>query len=481
MAHHGALYYPQRNGSTAGHPPPNHRPPPPRASQPTRRGQPSPTRTHTAHFLQLRSATTKRVLLEENKLRNRLEKLAQLHGGRTTNGAGLLGRPSLKAAEQAIVNWAPDDQAKACHVCHEMFGPALLARKHHCRLCGCIVCHRDTCSVMYDLTPTGSPQLSAATRSGTGGASPRPPISQNGSPAVRVCRRCASLLNRRNFIVDAIRSKTHTLTAYQTIVRYRGNVEKLLPKFDDLVLKLSHQIDLTETNIDYQIAARLRKDLLENLSNLDRASKNITKLKADTPSDRRLHTAIYQYCAQYLQQRMFSLSLLPKLLHGRTPTSSQRSPSVASVPNSARSPVGRRPPRSLPSQLAGSADSASQPAPPLPSRSDTDTSAAAAGPEPPHGLARRASVVSSIFSLFGMSGADTNSEAGSSLSRNATVEDLSAELDKLDVLREQRFLVEGYLREAVQHRKLEDAKSLRASLADLEAEITRIEAVIPTI
>lgn len=43
-----------------------------------------------------------------------------------------------RAAEQRIVKWEPDAEARKCRICAASF--SLSTRKHHCRLCGRIVC-----------------------------------------------------------------------------------------------------------------------------------------------------------------------------------------------------------------------------------------------------------------------------------------------------------------------------------------------------
>lgn len=43
-----------------------------------------------------------------------------------------------RAVEQSIVKWEPDNEVKKCRICQTSF--SLSNRKHHCRLCGRIVC-----------------------------------------------------------------------------------------------------------------------------------------------------------------------------------------------------------------------------------------------------------------------------------------------------------------------------------------------------
>ncbi|WAR51916.1 hypothetical protein PtB15_1B353 [Puccinia triticina] len=53
----------------------------------------------------------------------------------------LAARPgSLRAHEQAIVRWQDDTSAGDCTLCHTPFD--LRIRKHHCRLCGQLVCFK---------------------------------------------------------------------------------------------------------------------------------------------------------------------------------------------------------------------------------------------------------------------------------------------------------------------------------------------------
>ena len=48
----------------------------------------------------------------------------------------------LSAFEMSVVRWIPDREVPACMTCVKSFG--LMTRRHHCRLCGGIIC--DKCS-----------------------------------------------------------------------------------------------------------------------------------------------------------------------------------------------------------------------------------------------------------------------------------------------------------------------------------------------
>ncbi|KAJ1974932.1 carboxypeptidase Y-deficient [Dimargaris xerosporica] len=401
-----------------------------------------PTRSLTTPFLEARKATTKMMLLEENKLRKRVERLAQLHANRPSSSAQFLNQVATKEAEQSIVKWQPDRDAIVCTTCQAVFS-ALTSRKHHCRLCGKVVCGRSGCSAKYDL-PLSKPSAS------------------NSSAAVRVCRRCHEILTRRSFIVAAIRSKTHTLTAYQTLTRLHGAIEKLMPRFDDMVLKLSKEKELSEHNVDYQVAAKTRKDLLDTFAQMDRTSKQILKLKAATPTDHRLHNAIYQFCSQYLQQRMFSLSLLPRLFKGTHPPPVMPTPKPLSAMATPSEQLTKSPPSPLASPHAQLSTAI------LVDRQASEVVAS-----------KVSSKQTSSKGFFGFFTGKSTATPSDSEALNANAAPLAdstvADRDRLEVLREQRQLVNGYLQDAVRRRKLEDAQILRDSLAELDSEIAQLE------
>ncbi|KAJ1655546.1 carboxypeptidase Y-deficient [Dispira simplex] len=403
-----------------------------------------PTRSWTTQFLELRKATVKRILLEENKLRNRLDKLSQLPSNppTTTHPSILLGKNSRKQMEQSIVKWEADEVATQCHGCQQLF-TGILSRKHHCRLCGKVTCGRSECSTMLPIaSKTGREEETVPTR---------------------VCKRCMGILSRRTFILSAVRTKTPMLTAYQRLVRYRGNIEKLLPKFDQLVLKINQETrQVTEGHVDYQVAAKLRKDLLDNFSQFDRVSKQIPRLKNDTRGDQRLHAAIYQYCTHYLQHRMFSLSLLPRLLKRDQSTSSSGNHSG----NKASSPASRS------NSSLQSTNTAGFPKPPLPQSSTRPSSLAPTVETPP---APSTGITGGFFGLFGRNSPSKLDNNTNKIPPQLTKAELNRQLDTLEILQEQRKLVESYLQEAIKHRKLEDAKSLRVSLAELDEEITNLQ------
>lgn len=95
------------------------------------------TRNHFDYFRKIRDSRIERYVIETNKLLIRLDKL-------------ITDAPKdpekRKLHERTVVQWANDDDVRLCPSCAKSFN--LSRRRHHCRLCGGIMCHN--CSQFLD-------------------------------------------------------------------------------------------------------------------------------------------------------------------------------------------------------------------------------------------------------------------------------------------------------------------------------------------
>jgi len=105
-------------------------------------------RDHTDFFSAIRTKKVDRQRLEVQRLEKRLTKLTKLIAEAApldSNGnAGLLAplarqRSQRKMLEQSVVTWEDDAAAPRCPFCKQEFRP-LTFRRHHCRICGRVVC-----------------------------------------------------------------------------------------------------------------------------------------------------------------------------------------------------------------------------------------------------------------------------------------------------------------------------------------------------
>ncbi|MEE6502050.1 hypothetical protein FKM82_004399 [Ascaphus truei] len=114
-------------------------------------------RSHLSDFKRHRAARIDHYVVEINKLIIRLEKLTSFDRVNTDSA-------KIRAIEKSVVPWVSDQDVPFCPDCGNKF--SIRNRRHHCRLCGSIMCKRCTelltlplaMTVNEDLSPLSGPQ-----------------------------------------------------------------------------------------------------------------------------------------------------------------------------------------------------------------------------------------------------------------------------------------------------------------------------------
>ncbi|KAI7901701.1 FYVE zinc finger-domain-containing protein [Cokeromyces recurvatus] len=297
------------------------------------------TRNRTDYFMKLREKTIDRVQLESNRLEKRLEKLARVHHSMdnldhsgflspssnslnsfsldrssTSSRDSLASMLSPKSSfvsnsnsilsmklkyrdgEQSIIKWEDDRSVKACPYCGNSF--TLINRKHHCRLCGKVVCGNIKCSKMIPLFT----DMSSDTFDDE-------PVGDT-----RACRDCQRYVFRRKLRNEEASKPLPIIQLYNQLSITRNNIEKQLPKFHQSILMLEKENITNHTHESFVKAAQIRKLLLENFTLYDTLAKSIKSLPANTPCMKRLQANICHAANLYLQQNMLPLQMLPRIL-----------------------------------------------------------------------------------------------------------------------------------------------------------------------
>ncbi|GAA5868425.1 hypothetical protein JCM8547_006271 [Rhodosporidiobolus lusitaniae] len=207
----------------------------------------------------------------------------------------------VERAEQGIVKWQDDKDATRCPICTASFG--VRARRHHCRLCGRVVCflpptplsaypepsflshlsstasespaspppppppasfRRERCStfITYEHQVFPSPSAVDGEKRTYGVVVEIPPVEQDlsvdgmlGSVAVggqsrekekkderkkvRVCRDCLNTVMRQQMKTLPVRTPTW-LKLYEVLVQLEKEIDETLPEFQELAVTLQH-------------------------------------------------------------------------------------------------------------------------------------------------------------------------------------------------------------------------------------------------
>eukprot|EP01137_Pigoraptor_chileana_P009749 Opistho-2@58449 len=146
------------------------------------------TTRHLQHFLRHRRHHIDALTRYSDELSGRLSTLADLRAENVSGSA-------LRSREMALVVWRPDWMSDTCTSCGVAFG--LFLRRHHCRLCGTIIC--EECCSLGPHTPRsfgGANTTYSATKPKVP-PPPPPPPHPRGPVEVRVCTGCLERLEWR--------------------------------------------------------------------------------------------------------------------------------------------------------------------------------------------------------------------------------------------------------------------------------------------
>lgn len=385
--------------------------------------------------------------------------------------------PKIRAAEQNIVMWQDDAEAKTCPICDTAF--SLSVRKHHCRLCGRVVCASphltrltwtEQMNANPDMPLSAQQRLALENRCSSnivadpitgkiddvkeGGSM----MSSNGvvpHKGVRICRDCKSIVRKRQYMLDD-KPFPVFIKLYEALMRVQREIEQSLPEFQEMVLGLQKQDQSAalgssiKANLELQRdAVQARKQLLSNFATYDELAKRIRKLPSESDSaevqasdaaQERIQHAIFTRANLFLQQNMLPLQSLPKL-GSKGSTGDDASDSSVSVTTSPRA--------SSPQQSSRR-----------------------------HANGENTGSVGSFRSLFGGSRRGTAPDKAITDVENDVPHDNTdpAELrEQLKVLLEQEKLVADYVESAAKARKFDDARTLKKSHEELCKEILRIQ------
>lgn len=309
-------------------------------------------RSRTKEFLKRRKRRVGPDAMESNKLLKRLDKIRSLHlyykKGISNNDLEVYNSyGSLREAEKAIGQWEDDVHVIKCPFCKIHFG--LISRRHHCRLCGKIAC--GTCSFMKHLDSGDHvhnhnyimPNSSTASFNSAGNslASTVRSVSSVGSSdrnkikigEIRICSKCDVLVFKKPLftkdighgaITSNLDPESPVVKLYEAVRRIREKIDIELPLYNQLLSQIESN-DIEELKKDpemqkvYIDAGLKRKEVISLFAELDMAGKRILSFCCSNEDghsrDReRLGKNIYQNISTFLQDNMFTLQALPKLI-----------------------------------------------------------------------------------------------------------------------------------------------------------------------
>ncbi|XP_012284186.1 rabenosyn-5 [Orussus abietinus] len=290
--------------------------------------------SHTKYFKEMRNIRLARYTLETNKLLIRMDKL-------------LCNLPSdpvdRKVHEQTIVPWIDDKDVKLCPTCARSFHVA--RRKHHCRLCGAVMCH--DCTIFLPLsearkmtspvsiqddtavspTSSGSPISGRIVRAGIGLTKlARSPSSgslnsvlslvndpSTGEQHFRLCSPCKEVLDARERLKARQFDRPIICQFYEKMRRYMEEANRYL----DMYRRMCQSLNEGESMYDLRDAQVLRVKIAKVGENIDGISKGILVLgskdvdSAPQGQDLRLRQMVRASAMLFLKEDLLNVPALP--------------------------------------------------------------------------------------------------------------------------------------------------------------------------
>ncbi|XP_021570389.1 rabenosyn-5 [Carlito syrichta] len=278
-------------------------------------------RSHLSAFKKHRAARIDHYVVEVNKLIIRLEKLTAFDRTNTESA-------KIRAIEKSVVPWVNDQDVPFCPDCGNKF--SLRNRRHHCRLCGSIMCKK--CMELISL-PLANKLTSASKESLNAHTSPsQSPNSVHGSrrgsissmssvssvldekddDRIRCCTHCKDTLLKREQQIDEKEHTPDIVKLYEKLQLCMGKVDQKAPEY----IKMATSLNAGETTYSLEHASDLRLEVQKVYELIDALSKKILTLGLNQdppphPSNLRLQRMIRYSATLFVQEKLLGLMSLP--------------------------------------------------------------------------------------------------------------------------------------------------------------------------
>ncbi|XP_034367619.1 rabenosyn-5 isoform X2 [Arvicanthis niloticus] len=276
-------------------------------------------RSHLSDFKKHRAARIDHYVVEVNKLIIRLEKLTAFDRTNTETS---------KIREKSVVPWVNDQDVPFCPDCGNKF--SIRNRRHHCRLCGSIMCKKcmeliglplankltsaSKDSLSTHTSPSQSPNSVHGSRRGSisSMSSVSSVLDEKDDDRIRCCTHCKDKLLKREQQMD---EKEHTPDIVKLYEKLRLCMEKVDQKAPEYI-RMAASLNAGETTYSLEHANDLRVEVQKVYELIDALSKKILTLglKQDPsphPNTLRLQRMIRYSATLFVQEKLLGLMSLP--------------------------------------------------------------------------------------------------------------------------------------------------------------------------
>ncbi|KAM9186220.1 rabenosyn-5 isoform 2-T2 [Dugong dugon] len=276
-------------------------------------------RSHLSNFKKHRAARIDHYVVEVNKLIIRLEKLTAFD---RTNAE------SAKIREKSVVPWVNDQDVPFCPDCGNKF--SIRNRRHHCRLCGSIMCKKcmefislplankltsaSKDSLSTHTSPSHSPTSVHGSRRGSisSMSSVSSVLDEKDDDRIRCCMHCKDTLLKREQQIDEKEHTPDVVKLYEKLRLYMEKVDQKAPEY----VRMATSLNAGETTYSLEHANDLRVQVQKAYELIDALSKKILTLGLNQdppphPNTLRLQRMVRYSATLFVQEKLLGLMSLP--------------------------------------------------------------------------------------------------------------------------------------------------------------------------
>ncbi|XP_074692625.1 rabenosyn-5 isoform X1 [Strix aluco] len=278
-------------------------------------------RSHLSDFKKHRAARIDHYVVEVNKLIIRLEKLTSFDRANTESA-------KIRAIEKSVVPWVSDQDVPFCPDCGNKF--SIRNRRHHCRLCGSIMCKK--CMELVSLplaskltsaskealgshtSPNSSPNSVHGSRRGSISSisSVSSVLDEKDDDRIRCCRHCKDTLLKREQQIDEKEYTPEIVKLYEKLRLCMEKVDQKAPEY----IRMAESLNAGETTYNLEHANDLRVEIQKVYEFIDALSKKILSLGLHEdpqphPKTLQLQRMIRYSATLFVQEKLLGLMSLP--------------------------------------------------------------------------------------------------------------------------------------------------------------------------
>lgn len=257
----------------------------------------------TSLFLGFRNSKSDAKALVEQRLESRLVRLIDGLSQLDRSSGGLWARSDIakkRDFELQVVAWENEKGVDRCRSCGQRFSYFL--RKHHCRLCGLVVCG--------DLERECSREVALSLLAEK---IERPELARGSMYTLRMCRECRSAVFAHRTFLEEIHSQPPPVLRYSAqLKRIQRQIDSQLPLFEESFAKLATPSKSEEISVPE--LRKLRYDILQAFTRYEMLVRRVKDSHIETQAEDRIKHQIVARATNYLQETMLPLQALPQAL-----------------------------------------------------------------------------------------------------------------------------------------------------------------------